>query len=321
MRCVLLYNPAAGRNRHEREKVVDRIADALRRQGHSAKVITTIGPETAAGLARDAASTADVIFACGGDGTVHAVIQGLASDAGEPRAALGVIPLGSANALARHLRISLHPVSAALQQVNGRPCAIPVGRLVYGDGVRYFILMAGAGPDGALGREVELRHKSNWGRLAYYVQAARLFATRSFPAFEVEFKPVGSETVESLEAVEVMAVRADSLGGLFGKLVVKGTSVHDAAMKLHILRPPALVSLPLWFVSSWLNLHEWNPLLKVTEADGFVCRPIGSFLPQIQADGEWLGPLPMEVSVVPDALRILLPAPAPQNRTRTRQLR
>jgi len=319
VQCVLIYNPVSGRVRHLREELIKQVAEALRGEGHCVEAVATRGRGSGSGLAKDAVSGGvDVVFACGGDGTVHEVIQGLVSEAGELRTALGVVPLGSANALARHLRISLDPVTAALRQVNGKPCAIPVGRLVYGDGVRYFVLMAGAGPDGALAREVDSRHKSNWGRLVYYLHAARLFATRSFAAFEVEFKPLGSETVESFEAVEAMAVRADSLGGLFGKLVVKGTSVHDAAMKLYILRPPALVSLPLWFLSGWLNLHRWNPLLKIVEADWFVCRPSGSLLPQIQADGEWLGSLPMEVSIVPDALQILLPAPTPEDRTQAR---
>jgi len=58
-------------------------------------------------------------LACGGDGTIHEVLQCLASKTGKPTAALGIIPLGSANALARHLRLSLDPVKAALQQLQG----------------------------------------------------------------------------------------------------------------------------------------------------------------------------------------------------------
>jgi len=117
---LLIYNPVSGRKQYLREKIVGQVADALRREGHEAKIVATTGPGAASGLARDAVSAGvEVVFACGGDGTVHEVLQGLVREGEEPAAALGVIPLGSANALARHLRLPLDPVTATLRQING----------------------------------------------------------------------------------------------------------------------------------------------------------------------------------------------------------
>ena len=53
-------------------------------------------PGSATHQAREAAARADVIFACGGDGTVHEVLQGLVTETGTPACTLGIIPLGSA---------------------------------------------------------------------------------------------------------------------------------------------------------------------------------------------------------------------------------
>ena len=284
------------------------VAEALAAEGHSAAIVRTTGPGSAASQAREAASDgAEVIFACGGDGTAHEVLQGLVSENGLPACTMGVIPLGSANVLARHLRLSLDPYAAVLQQVRGRVCVIPVGKIVGVGVTRYFVAMAGAGPDGALVYSLLAPQKSQLGRTAYYMHAARLFATRRFRPFEVEFMQDGSASAAVRKTVSVMAVRVDDLGGLFSGLTSRRSSIHDASLKLSILSPPAPLSLPLWFVSGWLGLHGLNPMLRHIEASSLSLRPIGKLAPQVQADGEWIGQGPIEVSIVPNALRILLP--------------
>jgi diacylglycerol kinase family enzyme len=249
----------------------------------------------------------DVIFACGGDGTAHEVLQGVVCESGAPDCAMGVIPMGSANALARHLGISLDPCKAALDQARGKAESIPVGKISCGGGARYFVVMAGAGPDGALVYSLLAQQKTQLGRLAYYLRAARLFATRRFSAFEVEFTPIGSDQAITQKAVSVMAVRVDNLGGLFSGLTSRHASIRDPAMQLCLLSPPALLSLPLWFLSSWIRAGGLNPMLQSVEATAFNCRPIGKIAPHIQADGEWIGRASMEVTIVPNAVRMMLP--------------
>jgi YegS/Rv2252/BmrU family lipid kinase len=288
-----------------------KVADSLAALGHEVELVSTIASGTAGAQAKQAVlNGAEVVFACGGDGTIHEVLQGLIVDANQPGAALGILPLGSANALARHLRLSLDPVQAALQQIHGVPCAIPVGKLVSSGQTRYFVLMAGAGPDGALVYNLPTTQKSKLGRLAYYLRAARLFATRSFSPFRVEYSTKDGQTLIVQNAVSVMAVRVDDLGGLFGKLTSRKASIHNTELQLIILREPAFLSMPLWFISGWLNLHRFNPFLQFLDVRAFLCSPIAEPAPHMQADGEWLGQIPMQVSLVPDALRILIPAQA-----------
>ncbi len=308
MRCVLIYNPASGRNRRLRAVQLQQIVDALSGLGHQVELTATTAPGSATLQARDAVrGGAEIVFACGGDGTVHEVLQGLVSEAGEPSAALGIIPLGSANALARHLRLSLDPLKAALQQVNAAPRAIPVGKVEYGGQVRYFTVMAGAGPDGALVYDSLFAHKTNFGRWAYYLRAARLFATRRFDPFEVEYADAASGASIAQRAVSVMAVRVDDLGGLFSRLTGRGAGVEDTQLQLLILSPPAWLSLPLWFVCGWLGLNGVNRFLRCVKTDSFACHPLSVPCPHFEADGDWLGRIPMRASVVRDALRILVP--------------
>ena len=312
MRCALIFNPASGRNRHLRTEKLRQIGDALSALGHTVELAATTGPGSATVQAQQAARVgAEIVFACGGDGTVHEVLQGLVSEAGQPVAALGVIPLGSANALARHLRLSLDPVTAALRQMQGKPRTIPVGKVTYGDQTRYFTVMAGAGPDGALVYSLLATQKSSLGRLAYYLHAGRLFVSRRFYPFEIEFTEAISGTTFIQRAVSVMAVRVDNLGGLFGRLAKRSAAIHDARLRLIVLRPPAVLSLPIWFTSGWLNLHNLNPFLRFVDVTAFTCRPSSGHPAHFQADGEWLGRIPMRVSIVPNGLRILLPSREP----------
>jgi diacylglycerol kinase family enzyme len=105
-----------------------------------------------------------------------------------------------------------------------------------------------------------------------------------------------------------MAVRVNNLGGVFSKLTGRGASIHDVHLRLLILRPPAALALPLWFATGWLHLHWLNPYLSFVNATTIVCSPFSGPAPHFQADGEWLGRIPMQVSMVPNALRLLLPA-------------
>ncbi len=312
MRCVLIFNPCAGRNRHLKNATVCKIRDALRELGHSVELTPTTAPGSATLQAQEAIrSGAEIIFACGGDGTIHEVLQGLVSENGEAAYTLGIIPLGSANALARHLRLSLDPLQAALDAMQGEARMIPVGKLAYGDHVRYFTVMAGAGPDGALVYRLLTEHKSKLGRAAYYLHAARLFSTRRFRPFEIEFTDVVSNESRSVRTVCGMTTRIEDLGGLFSRLTGGQASVDDAHLRLIILRGPALLSLPLWFMLGWVGLNRINPFLRFADVTSFSCAPLTQGVVRFQADGEWLGQIPMRVSIVPNALRILLPAREP----------
>jgi diacylglycerol kinase (ATP) len=307
MRCALIYNPAAGTRRERRIGEIERAAARLRSLGHEALVVATEGAGSATVQARDAVRDgAEVVFACGGDGTVHEVLQGLVSDGRNPPAALGIVPLGSANALARHLRIPLDAERAVEEQISGERRTISVGRLEIGEHVQHFAVMAGAGPDGALVYQLRSADKSRLGRLAYALHAARIFATRRFSRFAVEYTDLAG-AVQTFEVVSVMASRVDCLGGLFTGLVERGDTMDRMSLRLSLLRPLGLISLPLWFLTGWLGIRRINPFLLEVRAREFQCRPLKDSDVHCEADGEWLGRIPMRVSVAPDALTLLAP--------------
>jgi diacylglycerol kinase family enzyme len=227
---------------------------------------------------------------------------------------LGVIPMGTANALARNLGLPPDPLRALSQLAGASVAKIAVGQVKYSADnsssdirSRYFAVLAGAGPDGALVYSL-LAGKGALGRTAYYAHAARLFITRRFPPFRISYRSTGSDFWHEDRAVSAMCARVGDLGGLFSKLT-RGSSPYSESLRLSYLRPPGRISLPSWFVSGQLGVHHRNPWLRTVEVDEFRCEPIGSVSNlHAQVDGEWIARLPISVRLIPDALSLLIPA-------------
>ena len=231
------------------------------------------------------------------------MVQGLA----RKDAVLGVIPLGTANALARNLGLPLEPLAAIRRLLTYRSRRIPLGTIGTAAGYRYFVVMAGCGPDGALVHELSLagasRLKARFGRTAYYGHAARLFWTRQWPVFGVEYM-LRDRSVGVADAVAVMASRVADLGGFFSGLTAS-SRLDQSLLRVQILRPPAHAALPAWMLSERLGLP--NPYLMTVDAVEMHCTPLRGQSTYSQADAEPLGLIPMRLRIVPDALSLLMP--------------
>jgi YegS/Rv2252/BmrU family lipid kinase len=312
-RAALIFNPHAGRRGHSHINALERAANFLLDQGVQVEIIATHGPGTAGAQAADVVSHgADLVFACGGDGTLHEVIQGLVH---LPSATLGILPLGSANALARHLGLSFDPATAMRQQLEFTPHSIPLGRVTCetadGPRRRYFAVMTGAGPDGMLVYRMLASRKQRLGRSIYYLRAARLFLRSRFSAFHVNAAHHNGVSLDC-DAVSAMAIRVGDLGGLFSPLV-RGASPTDETLQLVLTTPPSHLALPAWFATSWTRTHRWNPYTQHLRVTDFSCSAAEPSV-HVQADGEWIGTTPMHVELVPNALRLLMPASLPTSR-------
>lgn len=121
----------------------------------------------------------DLVIAAGGDGTVRAVTEELAGTG----TAIGIVPLGTGNLLARNLDIPLNPREALEVAFGGQDRALDVGTFTSDDGTETaFLVMAGVGLDAAIMHGVNEDLKERVGWLAYLVslaKALRLQSTRA----------------------------------------------------------------------------------------------------------------------------------------------
>src|SRR5262249_9675808 len=150
--------------------MVKRAAEVLRAGGVEAMPVETRGPGTAPTQAMEMiAAGCDTIIACGGDGTVHEAMQQMVQRRVD--AALGVLPLGTGNALAKDLGVPADPARAAQHLLEFAPRRIAVGKLEPLSGPsptgRYFIAIAGVGSDAHLLYRIDLEAKRRLGMLFY----------------------------------------------------------------------------------------------------------------------------------------------------------
>src|SRR5260370_37676379 len=121
-KIALLYNPASGTSRSRRISQVEKAAGVLRSEGHDVLTFPSQSSDSVAQqiqrLLRDEFTN---FIVCGGDGTVHGVLQALVEAEARDELTLGIIPFGSGNLLAKDLGIPRHPLKAARALLTAHP--------------------------------------------------------------------------------------------------------------------------------------------------------------------------------------------------------
>jgi len=312
-KVVLIYNPIAGKNRERRCADVDAAAEVLRASGANAQTVETQAPGSAGKQAREAVAKGyDTVLACGGDGTVHDVVQGLAGT----DTPMGVIPLGTGNSLANDLRLSRNPRRAAQAILTSEPRRIALGRVECPEcgtgrqGARYFVAIAGAGVDARMLYKMDVAAKQRQGMAAYYSEALHLFLTHRFQRFEVEWCDREGKA-NRVGVTQIMAVRLRQFGGILRRLAPDADLGKDD-LQLVLFRTSSRLSYCFYLLRALLERRWKTPGVELVCARDAVCRPLAgepSGNIYAQADGELLGGLPVRFSTVPNALTLLVPKP------------
>ena len=308
-KAMLLYNPLSGRRRKSRLADVEAALSVLRKAGVEASAASTRAASDATDQTRQAiAEGCDTIFACGGDGTIHDVLQGLVGT----NAALAIIPLGTANSLAHDLRLPLSPAEAAQAALTAKPRRIAVGRIEYQDftgnrAKRYFTVTAGIGVDAHVFYKLDPVAKRRFGMAAYCAKATHLWLTHKTETFEVEIKEEGQS--RQAKVSQLLAVRIRDFGGVLRQLA-PGASLDRDDLRLVLFHTKSRVAY-LRYVLRGLFGTNWKvPGIELVHSTSAICREVASSTGTnsrifVEADGELLGTLPAEICVVRDAVTLL----------------
>ena len=243
-KAILLYNPLSGSRQSRRQSDVETALAALLAAGVEASTAPTLGTDGTAQQVKDAiAQGCDTVFACGGDGTIHDVLQGLVGT----EVALGIIPLGTANSLAHDLDLPSPPALAAQAALAAASRRIAVGRVEYRDfegksHSRYFTVTVGVGVDAHLFYKLNPGAKRRLGMTAYYVKATRLWLTHKMEHFAVEIQ--GTHQACQAEVTQLLAVRIQNFGGVLRELA-PGASLERDDLRNIARRRLRMLPLPL----------------------------------------------------------------------------
>jgi diacylglycerol kinase (ATP) len=309
-RVALIYNPASGQGSPRRSLAIEQAAAVLHQAGIEAETLETLAPGSAASLAEEAVRRGfDTIIACGGDGTVHEVLQSLVGT----DLALGVIPLGTANALAANLGLTMSPVKAMLKLLTAEPVRVPVGRISYQNGAgetheRYFTVAAGVGADALFLSRLDAGLKRRLGYVLYLVEAFKVWATHSFPLFEAAFEECGSCTPRTVEISQLLAVRIRDFGGVLRNLA-PGATLHNDGLRLVAFKTRSRYQYCRFLLAVVFRRQTFTRQIELLDAVSVECRPRNGSRGQTfaEADGELLGHLPVKIDIVPNALNLLIP--------------
>jgi len=287
---LIIVNPAAGRARFS-ERRLRRFVAALERQGCTV-VLRRAGPSPGQveRLAGQAEPGFDAIVAAGGDGTISAVVNGLGGRA----VPFGVLPLGSANVLAREIRLPRAPEALASLFTTGPVSPIWPGRV----GERAFVMMASAGFDSEIVAALSPELKRRVGRLAF----AWGFLVRLWhcPACELTVRADGVE----YRAAAVVAAKGRHYAGPF--VVAPGADLAEPVLELVLLDRRGRWAMLRYATALFLGrVPRLGDIAIVRARQASVA---GDRALPVQADGEIVGELPITLAVADRPLLLIRPA-------------
>jgi len=290
-RAMIIINPAAGKA----EPILSVLNDVFGPAGIDWQVSITHKAGDGAAAARAAAEQGfDLIGAYGGDGTVAEVASALVGD-GPP---LLVLPGGTGNALADDLGIPPLLAAAAALATGDEPeiRRIDLGRV----GEQWFVLRLTMGIEAAMVDATTRESKDRFGWLAYAVSGIQALSEPPIATYRIT---VDGETLE-IEGVAVMVANSASTG-VAGVRLATEINVSDGLLDVVVVQSAALPSL----LASAADAAQGLEPRGLSRWSGREIRVESTPVQAVLADGEDAGSTPVDVTVVPGAVGVLVPAP------------
>ncbi len=297
-RALLLRNPKARRGQES-------IASVLQRLEGGGLDVTVETFEALPEIARDIVRLrhrADLVVVCGGDGSVSSAALA-AMESGLP---LGIIPMGTANDLARTLGIPMDLAAAAEVIACGETRPVDVGTV---NGHAFFNV-ASIGLSSDLAESLDPVLKKRFGRLGYALAAARVLTQAS--SFGAKITEKG-QTI-GVETYQIAVGNGRHYGG--GNVVEESAEIDDGHLDLYSLEMKNLWKLALMLRSFRSGTHgAWNEVrtARCVEFDIETKNPM-----PVNTDGEIVTATPAHFKVHPKAIAIFAPtieAPAEMERS------
>ncbi len=296
---LIVRNPRARRSLDEWELRV--AAAPLRDSGWTVDIETTSAPGDATRIAGEAASAGiGVVVACGGDGTVREVANGLAGS----DAALGVIPAGTANVWAREARLPSHPEVALRLLTRLRAVRIDTG-IVNG---QHFLLMCSVGFDAATVRALDAsRSKRVFGRYAFALKGAFEAVTTDAIAAQIT---VGDRTLER-DLLMAVAGNTRLYGGVLH--LTRHARADDGLLDLALFSGGAIrrrLALTARALRGQLERDATHGAAGLDYLRAAAIRIETARAMPVQADGDYVGETPIDLGLARGSLLALI-APQP----------
>ena len=295
-RAAILYNPVA-RTLSRHPELIRGAAKALEQQGFEVRVVPTTAPGSATEQVKEQiAEGCTLIVAAGGDGTINEVADGMLYT-GVP---LAIVPGGTANVLARELRLPIHAERAAAAITKLRAYRITTGSLrTANTSHRTFLCMAGIGLDADVISRLNQRWKARAGKFAYWTCGFSQ-VLRTLPEFEV----VVDE--KEYRASFALVSRVRNYGGDLE--IARGASLLRDDFEIVLFRGAHAIQYIPYLVGVALRQVNRMRGVRVLQGKAVSCQAPRGQRVYMQVDGELVGQVPATIDTMPGALTLLAPA-------------
>lgn len=289
---LFVINPkAGGRSKHDLDLVIHQKASAF---NLNAEVIYT----THAGHAYELANHIDeskykAVIAVGGDGTINEVGRGLINKS----VALGIVPMGSGNGLARFSKIPLQTIKAIENVFLGKLIGMDVIQM----GNHFSFNVSGVGFDAAVAHEFQhLSKRGFWGYFKLVLKQAF-----SFKSVEVSVDiPTSNGNRNIKDKVFLMAIANSNQFGN-NAIIAPSADTCDGKFNLVLVKPFAFYKMPYYAAMMFAN--KFDKIKAVMNYEAAQCS-IHTLTNTWHVDGEPVHlTSPIEIKVLPLAIQIIVP--------------
>jgi diacylglycerol kinase (ATP) len=293
---ILITNPLAGRHRLRKAADTIELCKKLEAYNLHIEVINTLGPRDATRVVQQAARDGiETVIVSGGDGTINEALQGIVGS----HMRLAIWPTGTANVLARELKIPFNIDQLAQAIALGKTQSIYIGCATKEESEerRYFFLMAGIGLDASIVYGVRAGLKKRVGEMAFWYSGFEHLIRWQPQIFNIEVNG------ESFEATFAAIGKAPHYGGNLS------------------ITPHAKLESPEFEVCivSSRNKLGYLRLLRHAIKGGLYPKAINgirliktnrvsaSGKSMVQVDGELIGQLPFSFEIVSSPIEVIVP--------------
>ncbi|MEL7648558.1 MAG: YegS/Rv2252/BmrU family lipid kinase [Sedimentibacter sp.] len=237
----------------------------------------------------------DLIISCGGDGTVHEIVNGIMKS--EKRTRLAILPAGTVNDFAEQLRMPKAYANFASLLMKKKFRTIDVGKM----NDDYFINVVGGGAFTSIPHSVTVEAKTILGKYAYYFKAALQVPGELESCHDITYE-IDGETYR-FNTLLFLIVNSAGAGGF--KYLCPNAKLNDGLVDIVIFEKTNNADLLQIFTKVFNGQHITHP--KVHYYQGSNIKISSDKKLSVDMDGDFGGYAPAEITSVHDAIELLVP--------------
>lgn len=286
-RIKLIINPNAGFGLGR--YYLPKIKSFFENKNIKLDIFETTAPKQAIKEAKKSKNKYDIIIAAGGDGTINEVINGIIGG----KASLAIIPLGTANVLAKQFDIPDNIEQACKLILSKKPKKVDIGIA----NNRYFLLCCGIGFDAKVIHDINIKLKQKTGKLLFYLNMIKNLFTYNLPKLRII---IDNKVTNGYTAV---VLNSKYYGGKY--ILSEKTKINDGLLEILVIGKNS----PLPIIQVIFSAFIFGKVLDFDDINIYQGKniKIQSLNKKAYAhtDAELIGTTPVKIKVLHNKLKVI----------------